>query len=41
MANDIATKLDRNSIAEMSCIAGVGGGVASLVRKAKRFYNWD
>lgn len=36
MANDIAIKLDREEIAEMSCIAGVGGGVASLVRKAKQ-----
>lgn len=36
MANDIALKLDREQIAEMSCIAGVGGGVPSLVRKAKQ-----
>ncbi|MCP5464649.1 MAG: putative zinc-binding protein [Deltaproteobacteria bacterium] len=36
MANDIAVKLDREKIAEMSCIAGVGGNVPSLVRKAKK-----
>lgn len=36
LANDIAIRMDRNGIAEMSCIAGVGGGVKSLVNKAKR-----
>lgn len=35
MANKIAIGLDRKGIAEMSCIAGVGGGVPSLVKKAK------
>jgi uncharacterized metal-binding protein len=35
MANHIAIKLDRLKIAEMSCIAGVGGDVKSLVRTAK------
>ncbi len=35
LANQIAIELDRESIAEMSCIAGVGGGVKSLVQKAK------
>ncbi len=35
MANSIAVKLDREKIAEMSCIAGVGGHVKSLVRKAQ------
>lgn len=35
MANNIAVKLDRESIAEMSCIAGVGGQVKLLVKKAK------
>lgn len=35
MANHIAIKLDRDKIAEMSCIAGVGGDVPSLVRVAK------
>lgn len=34
MANDIAVQLDRMGIAEMSCIAGVGGNVKSLVRTA-------
>lgn len=35
MANYIAVKLDRLKIAEMSCIAGVGGDVKPLVRTAK------
>lgn len=35
MANDIALRLDRADIAEMSCIAGVGGDVPSLVKVAK------
>lgn len=35
MANDIALRLDREGIAEMSCIAGVGGDVPSLVKVAK------
>ena len=35
MANNIAVKLDREKIAEMSCIAGVGGHVKPLVRKAQ------
>lgn len=35
MANDIAVKLDREGIAEMSCIAGVGGHVKPLVKKAQ------
>lgn len=35
MANDIALSLDRRGIAEMSCIAGVGGDVKPLVRVAK------
>ncbi len=34
MANYIAIQLDRAGIAEMSCIAGVGGNVKSLVRTA-------
>jgi uncharacterized metal-binding protein len=34
-ANYIAIRLDREGFAEMSCIAGVGGGVLSLVRTAK------
>lgn len=35
MANHIALELDRAEVAEMSCIAGVGGDVPSLVRLAK------
>ena len=35
MANDIALRLDRDAIAEMSCIAGVGGFVKPLVQTAK------
>lgn len=35
MANYVALCLDRNRHAEMSCIAGVGGDVAPLVRIAK------
>lgn len=34
MANDLAVSLDREAVAEMSCIAGVGGGVAPLVNTA-------
>jgi uncharacterized metal-binding protein len=34
MANDIAVRLDRERIAEMSCIAGVGGDVGPLVDTA-------
>ena len=35
MANHLAVKLDRLLVAEMSCIAGVGGDVKSLVKTAK------
>ena len=35
LANQVAIELDRECVAEMSCIAGVGGGVKSLVKKAK------
>jgi uncharacterized metal-binding protein len=35
LANDVAVKMDRKGIAEMSCIAGVGGNVKPLVQKAK------
>lgn len=35
MANDLALKLTKDGIAEMSCIAGVGGKVAALVNRAK------
>ncbi|MEA5389204.1 putative zinc-binding protein [Haloarculaceae archaeon H-GB11] len=34
MANDLAVKLDRDGLAEMSWIAGVGGDVAPLVNTA-------
>lgn len=34
LANSLAIRLDRDEHAEMSCIAGVGGGVKSLVRVA-------
>jgi uncharacterized metal-binding protein len=34
MANDLAVRLDRERHAEMSCIAGVGGNVAPLVKTA-------
>ena len=35
MANYLAIGLDRRGMAEMSCIAGVGGDVPKLVRVAK------
>ena len=35
MANYLAVQLDRQNLAEMSCIAGVGGNVKSLVQKAR------
>lgn len=34
MTNQMALWLDRQGLAEMSCIAGVGGGVQGLVRTA-------
>lgn len=34
MANDLAVRLDRERLAEMSCIAGVGGDVEPLVEIA-------
>ncbi len=36
LANHLAVRLDRQGDAEMSCIAGVGGRVKSLVRVAQR-----
>lgn len=36
LANTLAVRLDRRRLAEMSCIAGVGGGVDSLVRTARK-----
>jgi len=35
LANAVALRLDRDGTAEMSCIAGVGGGVAPLVKLAQ------
>lgn len=35
LANAVALKLDRADIAEMSCIAGVGGDVPSLLHTAQ------
>ncbi len=35
LANALAVRLDREELAEMSCIAGVGGGVKALVKTAK------
>lgn len=34
LANHVAVRLDRERLAEMSCIAGVGGNVDSLVKVA-------
>lgn len=34
MANHVALQLDRRGVAEMSCIAGVGGDVPALVKVA-------
>ena len=34
LANHVALKLDRRGVAEMSCIAGVGGDVPHLLRVA-------
>jgi uncharacterized metal-binding protein len=34
MANALAVKADRTGLAEMSCIAGVGGDVPALLRVA-------
>lgn len=36
LANSVAVKLDRTGIAKMSCIAGVGGDVSSLVKVAEK-----
>ena len=35
LANHVAVRLDRDGVAEMSCIAGVGGDVPSLVKTAR------
>ncbi|MCZ7527935.1 MAG: putative zinc-binding protein [Acidimicrobiia bacterium] len=36
MSNHFAIALDRRGLAEMSCIAGVGGDVPSLVKVARK-----
>ncbi len=35
LANHVAVQLDRRGVAEMSCIAGVGGDVPKLVKLAQ------
>ena len=35
LANQFAVRLDREGLAEMSCISGVGGGVPVLVKRAR------
>ena len=35
LANEVAVRLDHAGVAQMSCIAGVGGGVSSLVKVAQ------
>lgn len=35
LANHVALRLDRRGVAEMSCIAGVGGDVPQLLRTAR------
>ena len=35
LANRVAVYLDRNQLAEMSCIAGIGGRVKPLIRLAR------
>ena len=35
LANYLAVRLDHESMAEMSCISGVGGGVPMLVKRAR------
>ncbi|AGA33426.1 putative lipoprotein [Thioalkalivibrio nitratireducens DSM 14787] len=35
LANEAALRLDHAGVAEMSCIAGVGGGVPALVKTAR------
>ncbi|WP_297912018.1 putative zinc-binding protein [Thiomonas sp.] len=36
MANHLAVRVDREGLAEMSCIAGIGGNVPSIVMKLQR-----
>ena len=35
LANHVAVRLDRSGVAEMSCIAGIGGDVPSLLKSAR------
>jgi uncharacterized metal-binding protein len=35
MANELALRLDRGGLAEMSCIAGIGGDVVSILNTAR------
>jgi len=35
LANHVAVRLDRSGVAEMSCIAGIGGDVPSLLKTAR------
>lgn len=35
LANHVAVRMDRNGVAEMSCIAGIGGDVPSLLKTAR------
>lgn len=35
LANSVAVEMSHKGLAEMSCIAGVGGGVKSLVKRAQ------
>lgn len=35
LANHVAVRLDRSGVAEMSCIAGVGGDVPQLLKTAQ------
>ena len=41
LANQLAVELDRSGAAQMSCISGVGGGVAALVKLADKICNRD
>jgi len=34
LANHVAVRLDREGVAEMSCVAGLGGDVPGILRKA-------
>ncbi len=36
LANDVALYLDRSGEAEMSCIAGIGGNVKPLLKRAEK-----